>query len=226
METTREQVLRHVRGRREATVAQLADVMELSQQAVRRHLDGLRADGLIDVRLERHGVGRPALLFFATERADEPSGKTYLQLLSRLFRHLEHEGDGSGRQVLDRVFAGIAAEVAADHESEISGETLDERVAQVSHALEREGILDGWRKEAGVYQMLNSGCPYLHLAEMSGAPCESDRQSIELLVGSPVEQTRRIVDGAPVCEYIVRPQLISLAEEKTGNKKIQRSVAS
>ena len=57
------------------------------------YTDGLRADGFLDAKLERHGVGRPALVFFATERGEELSGRTYLQLLSRLFRHLE-KSDG------------------------------------------------------------------------------------------------------------------------------------
>ena len=210
METTREQVLRYVRGRRQATVAQLAAALELSQQAVRRHLDGLRADGLIDARFERHGVGRPALLFFATERGEELSGRAYLQLLSRLFRHLgkldaSEVGGASGQQVLDTVFAGIAVEVAADHAGEVRGATLDERVAEATRAREREGIVDGWQKEEdGSFQVINGECPYLRLAEMSDAACRSDRQSIELLVGASVEQTKRIVDGAAVCEYIIR----------------------
>ena len=40
---------------------------------------------------------------------------------------------------------------------------------------------------------------------MSDAPCRSDRQTIELLVGADVEQVKRIVDGAMSCEYVVRP---------------------
>lgn len=212
METTREQVLRFVRGRREATVAQLAEALDVSAQAVRRHLDGLRADGLLDARLVRHGVGRPSLIFFATERGEELSGRTYLQLLSRLFRHLEkmdaeEVGGGSGRQVLDQVFSGIASEVAADHESEVRGATLAERVAEASRALDREGIVDTWRIEDGDYHMINAECPYLRLAEMSDAACRSDRQTIELLVDGQVEQTTRIVEGAPVCEYIIRPRV-------------------
>lgn len=218
METTREQVLRFVRGRREATVAQLADALDVSLQAVRRHLDGLRADGFLDARLERHGVGRPSLIFFATERGEELSGRTYLQLLSRLFRHLEkmdaeEVGGGSGRQVLDQVFSGIASEVAADHESEVRGATLAERVAEASRALDREGIVDTWRIEDGDYHMINGECPYLRLAEMSDAACRSDRQTIELLVDGQVEQTTRIVEGAPVCEYIIRPR--AAAKEPT-----------
>jgi predicted ArsR family transcriptional regulator len=211
-------VLRYVRGHREATVAQLAAALEVSQQAVRRHLDGLRADGLIEARLERHGVGRPALLFSATERGEETSGATYVQLLSRLFRHLDsmeavEAGGSSGREILDRVFAGIASEVAADHRNEVRGGTLEERIAATSRALEREGIVDGWRKEGEIYHILNNECPYLRLAEMSDVACRSDRQSIELLVGVQIEQTRRIVDGAPVCEYIIRPEPLPLVEE-------------
>lgn len=208
MELTRDQVLRLVRGRREVTVAQLAEALDLSQQAVRRHLDSLRADGLVDVRIERHGVGRPALIFFATERGEE--GRNYLQLLSRLLRHLEKtetlevEGN-SGRQVLDRVFAGIAQEVAADHFAEVHGATLEERIAEATRALEREGIVDAWRKDGGVFQVVNGECPYLRLAELSEAPCHADQHAIELLVGAHAEQTKRIVDGSPVCEYIIRP---------------------
>jgi predicted ArsR family transcriptional regulator len=216
VESTREQILRHVRGHHETTVARLAEALGLSQQAVRRHLDSLRADGLVDVRMERHGVGRPALLFFATRRADEIASKSYVQLMSRLFRYLDSAGslNGSGREVLERAFAGIAADVAAEHRVEVSGSTLDERVAQVSAALKDEGIVDAWRKQDDSILVLENGeCPYIRLAEMSEAPCRADHRTIELLVGSRVEQTRRIVDGSPVCEYIVRPEPVQLTTE-------------
>jgi predicted ArsR family transcriptional regulator len=214
VETTRDQVLRIVRGHREATVSQIAETLGLTHQGVRRHLDGLRADGLIEARLERHGIGRPSLVFSATDRGDETAGHTYLQLLSRLFRHIEKEPEGERRQMLEEMFAGIAHEVAAEHVSEVRGQTLDERVAQVTRALEAEGIADGWRKEGEIFHIHNGECPYLRLAELSDAPCRSDRQSIELLVGTAVEQTKRIVDGAPLCEYVIRPETVTLAEDK------------
>jgi predicted ArsR family transcriptional regulator len=219
VESTRDQILRHIRGHREVSVAQLAEMLDLSAQAVRRHLDGLRADGLIDVRQERHGVGRPALLFFATERGEELGGSTYLQLLSRMFRHLEkldsgQVGGASGRQVVEQVFSGIAEEVAADHKAEVRGETLDQRVEEVSRALQREGIVDGWTREGDDFHLVNGECPYLRLAEMSEAACNADRHSIELLIGADVEQTKRIVQGAPICEYIVRSHPVSLKTEE------------
>ena len=53
-------------------------------------------------------------MFSATDRGDETAGHTYLQLLSRLFRHIEKEPEGERRQMLEEMFAGIAHEVAAD----------------------------------------------------------------------------------------------------------------
>ncbi len=216
METTREQVLKLVSGHREATVVQLAEALELSQPAVRRHLDALRADGLVDVKLARHGVGRPALLFFVTERGAELAGPAYAHLLSRLVRRFERMDAltvGSGPELLDRAFAGIAVEIAAEHQAEVHGGSLDERVAATSRALESEGIVDGWQKEGNVYKLVNGDCPYLKLAETSSLPCRSDRESIELLVGARVEQTRRIVDGAPICEYVIQPEPVELVDE-------------
>ena len=163
-------------------------------------------------------MGRPVLLFFATERGEETGGSTYLQLLSRMFRHLEKLDAGQvsgadGRQLVEQVFSGIAEEVAADHRAEVRGVTLDQRVDEVSRALRSEGIVDGWSRSGDAFHLVNGECPYLRLAEMSDAACAADRQSIQLLVGTDVEQTQRIVDGSPICEYIVRAQPVSLDSE-------------
>jgi predicted ArsR family transcriptional regulator len=96
----------------------------------------------------------------------------------------------------------------------VRGETLDRRIEEASRALNQEGIVDGWEKTGDVFHLVNGDCPYLKLAEISDAACSADRHSIELLVGAEVEQTRRIVDGAPCCEYIVRPQPVTLLEDE------------
>jgi len=92
---------------------------------------------------------------------------------------------------------------------------LEKRVAEATVALASEGIVDSWQKVGDDYKIVNGECPYLRLAAMSDAPCRADTQSIELLVGAHVQQTKRIVDGSPVCEYIVRPEPVTLIEEGT-----------
>ena len=51
---------------------------------------------------------------------------------------------------------------------------------------------------------MNTTCPYRKAAELTDAPCHADHRTVELLVGAPVEQVSRMVDGHAMCEYVVR----------------------
>lgn len=208
MESTREQVVRLLRARGGATVAELSEALGVGLAAVRRHLDHLRAEGLADVRVERHGVGRPAFVYHPTEAAEELVASGYSRLLSRLYEGLRSlEGrqvEGrDGAQVLRTAFEAVAEQVVQEHEAEVGAHSLEGRVAETSEALQPEGILDSWEKRQDGYHLLNSTCPYRWVAQASSGPCELDRRAIERLVAAPVQQVSRIVDGRPVCEYIV-----------------------
>lgn len=208
MESTKERVLHLLQTRGGATVAELAESLDVSHGSLRRHLDNLRVDGLADVRVERHGVGRPAYIFYPTEQAEERAPAGYSRLLSRMYNELhslgrEQVGGRDGEQVLRTVFEGIAEKVADEHRPAVASASLEGRVAQTSETLQREGIVDGWTKEGETFHLTNCACPYRQAATSTDGPCELDRRTIELLVSAPVRQVSRIVDGQSQCEYIV-----------------------
>ncbi len=196
--------------RREARVEALAEALEITPAAVRRHLDNLRADGLVDIRLVRQATGRPYYAYHPTEAAAGVIPAAYADLLSRMLRSVGERDD-----VVAAVVTSVAEALASRHRGEIGGGAdTQQRVGQVTESLRSEGILDSWSSAADGFHMTNGACPYRKAAEISSLPCESDRKAIELLLGLRVEQLNRIVDGAPVCEYLVRainaPQLIEV----------------
>jgi predicted ArsR family transcriptional regulator len=207
MESTKEQVLHLLQVPGGATVAGLAQALGVGQATVRRHLDHLRVEGMAGVRMERHGVGRPAFIFYATEDAEERTPAGYSRLLSRLHRGLSELDEKQvrgrdGAQVLRTVVQGVAKQVAREHKVDVTSGTLEGRVAETTESLRREGIVDHWEREGGSYRLTNSACPYRQAA-VAGGTCELDRRAIELLVAAPVRQVGRIVDGQAACEYIV-----------------------
>lgn len=214
MQGTRDRVLDLIIERRETRVEDLADTLAITPAAVRRHLDNLRADGLIDVRAVKQPTGRPYHVFFPTERAVGSLPTAYAHLLERMLQSLgEHD------EVIATVMQSVAESLATKHRREVTDESdIEERIRQVTQSLRAEGILDGYRPEADGVHLVNGSCPYRHAAEISKLPCESDRKAIELLLGEDVEQLNRIVDGSPVCEYLVhaaasrRPQLMEIPE--------------
>ncbi len=198
MQGTRDTILGLLIERREARVEDLASALEITPAAVRRHLDNLRADGLVDARTVRQHTGRPYYTYHATEKANGVLPSGYADLMERMLRNLGTRED---------VTTGVATSLAERHRDEMSpwsAGDLEVRVGQVTESLRPEGILDHWYEDDDGFHLLNDQCPYLRAAEISGLPCESDRRAIELLMGSSVEQIHRIVDGAPCCEYVVR----------------------
>lgn len=212
MHGTRERILELVIQRRETRVEDLAEELGITPAAVRRHLDNLRADGLVDVRAVRQPTGRPYYSFHPTEQAIAPVPAAYADLLERMLRGLGERDD-----VISSVMTSVAEALASRHRDDVAVATEaapEERVAQVTASLRQDGILESWTAENDGFHLVNHQCPYHKAAAISKLPCESDRKAIELLLGLDVEQLNRIVDGSPICEYLVRgargPQLIEL----------------
>jgi len=200
MQGTRDRILAYIVEHRGARAETLAEVFDISPAAVRRHLDNLRADGLVEARAVKQATGRPYYAFFPTEKAFGTIPPAYADLMARMLRGLEQRPD-----VVAEVLANVAESLASRHRDQIpDGAAVEEIVARVTEVLRREGILEEWRLEPDGIHLVNTSCPYHAAAQISDLPCEADRKAIELLLGRDVEQLNRIVDGAPCCEYLVR----------------------
>ncbi len=194
MQGTRDHVLEFIVQHREVRVEELAEALGVTTAAVRRHLDHLRADGMVNVRAVKQHTGRPYYAYHPTERALGSLPDGYASILERVLQSVE------GREgVAER----MAESVAERHRGEILGAVDEQLIVRVTESLRSEGILESWHAEHDGYHLVNGTCPYLKAAEFSSLPCESDRKAIELLLGQEVTQLNRIVDGAATCEYLV-----------------------
>ncbi|MCA9821465.1 MAG: ArsR family transcriptional regulator [Dehalococcoidia bacterium] len=214
MESSRDRILALILERREARVEELATELKITTAAVRRHLDHLRADGLIDVKPTKQSTGRPYHSYRPTSKAAGALPTAYADLLKRMLASL-----GERTEVVDAIMESIAEALAARHREDVGDDAEPElRVELVTDVMRSEGILESWHTEDDGFHMTNGVCPYLEAAEFSKLPCESDRKAIELLMGLEVEQLHRIVDGSPTCGYLVRAlpgqsELIEISEE-------------
>lgn len=209
MERTRDQMVRLLHERGECSIAELADAIGVSSGSIRRHIDLMVADGLLNARLERQPRGRPVTRYSLSEAGEEQSsGEHYQRLLSRLspaLASLQADDiagvDGPG--VVRRLFDHVAESVAAEYRPRIHGETLGERVYQVTMVLSEEGILEEVEDAGDHYRLRNVACPYRSTAAENHACCDADRRTIELLLGQPVEQVKTVAAGGMTCEYLV-----------------------
>ena len=209
MQRSRDQIeqILHDQGPRSA--GELAHEVGVGEGAIRRHLDIMAAEGLIETQLERQPRGRPLTRYSLSEAGEERSASAhYSRLLERLFPALaalpREAVDGRpGSALLDDVFEAMAAEVASEYAPRVRAAGLAERVEQVTAALREEGILDDVTDDGAVFRLRNIGCPYRSAAADTHAACAADRRTIELLLDAPVTQVTTIADGSQCCEYVV-----------------------
>jgi predicted ArsR family transcriptional regulator len=209
MKGTRAQIVALLRERGECTVAEMAGAVGIAPAALRRHLEILAGEGTVEYRSVKQAAGRPYFAYQLTERAREAAVNDYPRLLERLVTEVAAL-DGAqmavkdGRELLATVFENMSEHMADDYRSRVQGETLEQRVSSLTEALKDEGIVERWQRQADGFHLSTSVCPHRRAALVAHALCDSEARLIAKLLDADVEQVGRVVDGAPVCEYLVR----------------------
>ena len=139
---TRGQVARLILELGPATAATLGGRLGLTPAAIRRHLENLIADGMIEMRTARsygnRGRGRPAKVFVVTDAGRSAFEHTYDDLATSALRFIEQTGgpeavaEFARQQVseLERRYAAVLAEADA---------TLPAKVQALAEALSADG---------------------------------------------------------------------------------------
>ena len=102
MQGTRDNVLEFIVQHREVRVEELAEELGVTTAAVRRHLDHLRADGMVDMRAVKQSTGRPYYAYHPTERALGSLPDGYASILERVLRSVEGR-EGVAEQMAESV---------------------------------------------------------------------------------------------------------------------------
>jgi predicted ArsR family transcriptional regulator len=210
---TRGQVARLILELGPCTAATLGGRLGLTPAAIRRHLDNLIADGLIETRTARtygnRGRGRPAKVFVITDAGRSAFEHTYDDLASSALRFLERTygaqavAEFARQQVAEteRRYAPVVAQ-AGD---------LRTRVQALAEALSA----DGYAAAAGPVptgitgagsgvvpsgqQICQHHCPVAHVAAEFPQLCEAETEAFGRLLDVPVRRLATIAHGDGIC---------------------------
>ena len=77
MKSTRDRILQTLLHQPRASINKLAEAVGINPISVRHHLTNLQMEGLVDAQEERHGVGRPRLVYVLTQEGMEFEGRQH-----------------------------------------------------------------------------------------------------------------------------------------------------
>ncbi len=210
--TTRDRVARTVLEDGPTTAARLAEQLGLTPAAVRRHLDALLADGLLEEREPRptavRGRGRPARLFVLTEAGRDAFDQAYDDLAASALRFLAETG---GRDAVGAFARQRVSELEARYRPVVDAAAPAERVGALAAALSADGYAAATRpggtgrpgEQLAGEQLCQHHCPVAHVAEQFPELCEAETEVFGRLLGTHVQRLATIAHGDGICTTFV-----------------------
>ncbi len=204
------QILQYLQRAGEATVKDLAALLGVSATAARDHLVHLQAEGLVSVRAERHGPGRPRLVYTLSDEARSRFPKQYDRLITGLLRELiAQEGADRVEQLLERVSRRLADEYA----DRMAGTGISERLDELRRLLEQRGVPAEVAEDGDGIRLF--ACPFYDIAQDHPEVCSMERQMIEYALGEKLALESTIREGAHTCRFVLRSGDIPLSPRRT-----------
>lgn len=206
MHAVRKNILEILKETGGATVAELAERLDMAPVSVRHHLDILQGDALIRVgRVERNGaVGRPQQFYVLTAEAAALFPDNFAALAAGLVRQMK--GYLTPEQ-LQCAFHALAQDIAAESDcANWSQLPLEKRLERVTDFLNQRGYLARWeaRDEGqGGYLLHKYNCPYNGVSAEHRELCVMDQMLIDQLIGQHCCRIHSVADKGNCCTYAI-----------------------
>ncbi|MEU0672434.1 metalloregulator ArsR/SmtB family transcription factor [Streptomyces sp. NPDC006172] len=206
--STRNRVARSILDHGPSTVTELAGRLGLTPAAVRRHLDALVADDVVEAREQRvYGArtrGRPAKVFALTDCGRDAFDQSYDKLAADALRWIQ-ERFGGDEAVVAFARARIAEQAAAYREA-VESAAPEHRTEALAKALSADGYAATARSaplpQKGE-QLCQHHCPVAHVAEKFPQLCEAETEIFSQLLGTHVQRLATIAHGDGVCTTFI-----------------------
>ena len=209
-ERTRDRVLNAVLEHGPISAAELGDLLGFTPAAVRRHLDHLSRDGVIEVkRVARAGAraGRPARRYVLSSQGQSTLGNDYLDIATIALQRLgELAGPEAVRQFAVERFGEMERRYAPVVEQ--AGPDITARAQVLSELLSRDGFVASAASiEAKAplpaalssVQLCQGHCPIQQLAAQFPVFCDVETEVFSRLVGVDVRRLSTLARGGHVC---------------------------
>ena len=204
---TRGQVARLILELGPSTAATLGSRLGLTPAAIRRHLDNLISEGLIETRTARtygnRGRGRPAKLFVITDAGRSAFEHAYDDLATGALRFIAADAGPGGRRRV-RPAAGLRARAPLravwPRVRFTSGcRRYAGRCPPTATPRRRAARRRSAPRPAAGEQICQHHCPVAHVAAEFPQLCEAETEAFGRLLGTPVQRLATIAHGDGIC---------------------------
>jgi DeoR family transcriptional regulator, suf operon transcriptional repressor len=200
MKSTREKVLQTLITNPRSTIVDIAKSVGINAISVRHHITSLQADGFVNAEEERHGVGRPRLVYSLTESGQENFPKRYLRLTNNLIDQLKK---ALSKEDFESIFENMANDLYSEYEAISSKLGFEEKLDLLKTVMEKEGYDISWSKSDEGYEIKEVACPFYQIGKDHPEICLFDQTLISNILSIPREYITRTKRNDNHCSFSI-----------------------
>ncbi|WP_017717491.1 iron-sulfur cluster biosynthesis transcriptional regulator SufR [Kamptonema formosum] len=211
--STKQDILQHLLKQGQATAQDLAESLDISPQAIRRHLKDLEAEELIRYQTVQAGMGRPQHVYELTTEGRERFPNRYHEFAVSLLDTLT---ETVGRDQMSSILRKQWERKAMEYRQRLGNGPLPERVAKLVELRRAEGYMAEWYslepEAAGGqtgprFMVAEHNCVISQIAESFPRVCDHELEMFAAaLQDCTVERTHWIINGEHRCGYLIEPR--------------------
>ncbi|NWF62031.1 MAG: iron-sulfur cluster biosynthesis transcriptional regulator SufR [Fischerella sp.] len=211
--STKQDILEYLLKHFQATAVDLAAALDISPQAIRRHLKDLETEDLIVYSSVQAGMGRPQHVYKLSSKgrdrlrreAADSYGEFAVSLLDTVAKTVGHDQ-------VSTILRKQWERKAQEYRERLGEGSLPERVATLVELRKAEGYmaeyypLDSTESESGDrFILMEHNCAISNLAESFPTICGHELEMFAaVLPDCTVERTHWIINGEHRCGYLVQ----------------------
>jgi len=215
--STKQEILEYLLKHSQATAFELAEALDISPQAIRRHLKDLEVEELILFSSMQTGMGRPQHIYQLSRQGrdrlsrteNDRFGDSYGQFAVSLLDTLaETVGQDQVRSILRKQWERKALE----YQERLGNATLSQRVATLVELRKAEGFMAEYHpvdesesSQGDRFILTEHHCAISNVAESFPSVCGHELEMFAaVLPDCTVERTHWIIGGEHRCGYLVQ----------------------
>lgn len=201
--STKDQILHLLKKHKKLSVVDLEAFLEITGMAVRRHLNNLENERLIQSETIRKNMGRPVQVYFLTKLGEEQFPKSYSNMTVEFLEDIE---EMNGLDMIDTLFQNREKRLEKKYMERMDQSDLKDRVAELVEIQNENGYMVDWtEKDKGTFELIEYNCPIFEVARKYPKACSCEHSLFQkVLKTSEIEQVCCMSKGGDHCKYIIK----------------------
>jgi len=201
--STKQDILTYLLRSPQAKAIKIAQALEVSPQAIRRHLKDLEIEGLIEYKTVQIGMGRPQYLYSLSKQGKEcfPNryGEFAVSFLDTLSRTL-------GEKQVGEVLRKQWEEKAVEYRERLGTGSIEDRLNRLVELRRKEGYMaEIYPQSSNMFIFLERHCVISDVAESYPSVCGHELEMFSaILADALVERTHWLNNGEHTCGYLIK----------------------